>query len=713
MSDHWVEESFNPLNPFNLLIVDDNRNNRFTLQSLIQEYIQANIFEAESGALALKILLREKIDLILLDVQMPEMDGFETAKAIRTRKKTQHIPIVFLTAAYKTEEFKQRGFEVGAVDYLTKPLDTSQLISRIKTYLRFIEQDRRHHSELEQKVRERTAELINTRNQLEQRVAERTSELHLAKQKAEQAQQLAETASFAKSQFLANMSHELRTPLNAIIGYGEMVFEEASDNEDEIYLPDLNKILAAAKHLLGLINDILDISTIEAGKMEVVAETFELDTLVQEVLDTIQPFIDKKANQLTVSLPEVSGTMHTDAVKLRQMLLNLLSNAAKFTEQGHIQLEVERQWQAAQEWVSVRVIDNGIGMTEEQQVKLFQPFTQADASTTRRYGGTGLGLAITKQFTEMMGGRVLVHSEFGKGSTLTIELPVHLPIKLALPAATSTVSKPPPSIQGKILPGQGVILIIEDDLNWCEVLKTELTQLGYAVAIATNEEEGLELTHKLRPDAILLDVQISNGEGWRILSNLKANPVLGHIPIIMLSWHEQEPRGYALNTTDYLEKPLKREQLTTILKKYHLGDASQKLVMVVEDEDFLREIITTMLEVEGWRVFPAENGQIALELLETKKPVLILLDLNMPVMDGFEFLSCLQSHEQWRNIPVVILTAKHLTAEEQTRLNEALQVQTIFHKETYEKDILLNRIHKLIAESVQTREPVITKNDWE
>jgi signal transduction histidine kinase/uncharacterized protein YqgQ len=675
-------------NPLSLLIVDDNRNNRFSLQTLIQEYLEANILEAESGAAALKILLKETVDLIFLDVQMPDMDGFETATAIRSRKKTQHIPIVFLTAAYKTEEFKQKGFAVGAADYLTKPIDAEQLINKIRTYVRFLEQDRQHKLELERKVQERTAELVEARNELEHRVAERTAELYLATQKAEEARILAETANRSKSQFLANMSHELRTPLNAIIGYSELLMEEAAESEDENSLSDVTKILTAAKHLLGLINDILDISKIEAGKMEISVETFDLDSLLEEVVNTIKPLIERKANLLTVKRPPVLGEMHTDMTKLRQMLLNLLSNSAKFTEDGNICFEIKRQPAKAEGWITFSVADNGIGITEEQQKKLFQAFTQADASTTRRYGGTGLGLAITKQFVDMMGGTISVDSEFGRGSILTIALPAQLLVKPQDPQAADSELQ-------NLLPGHGIVVVIEDDALVRKMLKEELSQLGYAVAVAADGEEGLKLAYKLRPDVILIDVQMPNQEGWQLLSTLKCNSLLSHTHLIMISMEENDEKGYVMGATDCLTKPVKREKLASILEKYHLSDDSQKLVMLVDDEDFLRQAMAAMLEVEGWRVVQAENGQVALEHLTNKKPSLILLDLNMPVMDGFEFLENLQDNEHWRAIPVIILTARRLNPDEQARVNN--YVQSIFQKESYDKSELVLRVHNIIA----------------
>jgi CheY-like chemotaxis protein len=412
-------------------------------------------------------------------------------------------------------------------------------------------------------------------------------------------------------------------------------------------------------------------------------------------VNTIKPLIDRKANFLTVKRPPVLGEIQTDMTKLRQMLLNLLSNSAKFTENGSICFEIKRQSEENGEWITFSVADNGIGMTEEQQKKIFQAFTQADASTTRRYGGTGLGLAITKQFADMMGGTISVDSEFGRGSILTISLPAQLSVK-------PQNQRPADSELQNMLPGHGIVVVVEDDALVRKMLKEELSQLGYAVAVAADGEEGLKLAYKLRPDVILIDVQMPNQEGWQLLATLKVNPLLSHSHLIMISMEENDEKWYVMGATDCLTKPVKREKLVSNLEKYHLSDYSQKLVMLVDDEDFLRQAMAAMLEVEGWRVVQAENGQVALEHLTNKKPSLILLDLNMPVMDGFEFLEKLQENQLWRAIPVIVLTAKQLNSEEQAHLNS--YVQSIFQKESYDKSELVLQVHNIITKASEHAE---------
>ncbi|RKZ52980.1 MAG: hybrid sensor histidine kinase/response regulator, partial [Candidatus Parabeggiatoa sp. nov. 2] len=365
-----------------------------------------------------------------------------------------------------------------------------------------------------------------------------------------------------------------------------------------------------------------------------------------------------------------------------------------------IRLEINHEG----DWVTFCVADNGIGMTEEQVQKLFQPFTQADSSTTRRYGGTGLGLTITKQFAEMMGGTIRVDSEFGQGSTLTISLPIQ-----TKPQEDAKAEPEPPDL----LKGDGIVLVIDDDATVREMLKKDLSKLGYAVAVAANENEGIKLAYKLRPDAILLNVQMAEMEGWRILSALKNNSLMAHIPVILITMEEDQQKGYAMGATDCLDKSAVSSQLGAVLEKYHIGEDSSGLIMLVDDDDVFRESLIPLIEKQGWRVFQAENGQVALEHLDHKKPTLILLDLNMPVMDGFEFITRLQANEKWCSTPVVVLTARNLSSEEHAHLNP--HVETIFQKDVYDNENLILSVHKLISDAAAVREKPeeAPKHEWE
>jgi CheY-like chemotaxis protein/nitrogen-specific signal transduction histidine kinase len=505
----------------------------------------------------------------------------------------------------------------------------------------------------------------------------------------------AEKADAAKSTFMANMSHELRTPLNAVIGYSEMLQEEAQDLGQDEFIPDLKKINAAGRHLLELINSVLDLSKIEAGKMELYLESFEVKNLIADVSAVIDPLIAKNANRLEINCAPDLGAMRADLTKVRQVLFNLLSNASKFTESGTVTLDVERRGGEAGDWLIFRVIDTGIGMTPEQTAKLFQPFTQADASTTRQYGGTGLGLTITKKFSEMMGGAVSVESEPGRGTTFTVELPAQ-------------VGEEKPQAERAVAPlfevraDAPLILVIDDDPAVQELMTRFLNREGFRVGSALGGQEGLRLARELRPAAITLDVMMPGMDGWAVLSALKTDAVTADLPVIMLTIVDDKNLGYALGAAEYLNKPIDRERLLTLLEKYrpeiHTGS-----VLVVEDDAATREMLRRLLEKEGWQVTEAENGRVGLERLEKHAPNVILLDLMMPEMDGFAFVEELQKGPLRRSIPVIVITAKDVTVEDRLRLNG--YVEKILEKGAFSREELLREVRDLVAVCVREEAP--------
>jgi len=521
----------------------------------------------------------------------------------------------------------------------------------------------------------------------------------------------AEQSNRAKSQFLANMSHELRTPLNAIIGYSEMLQEEAEDLGQADFIPDLQKIHTAGRHLLSLINDILDLSKIEAGKMDLYLEEFCLPDLISEVVHMVSPLVSKNHNTLVVHTDPSLFTMYADLSKVRQNLLNLLSNAAKFTENGRITLAVDscQGRDAAQPVIRFQVTDTGIGMSAAQIEKVFQAFTQADASTTRKYGGTGLGLAIALRFCQMMGGEITVTSELGQGSTFTMTLPqvVHHPdsapdAEAGLMAPAEDKDDPEDALPRPDRP----LLVIDDDPAMHDLLRRQLAREGYTIHSALTAEEGLSLAKSVRPIAITLDVMMPKMDGWMLLSAFKSDPDLAAIPVIMLTMLDNKNMGYALGASDYLIKPIDRQQLLSVLKKYECvrdsaagQDRPTCPILVVEDDPTNRDLLRQLLEKEHWQVIEAENGRVALEKLQTIQPELILLDLMMPELDGFGFVEELQRHEAWRSLPVIIITAKDITAEDQMRLRG--YVEQILQKGAYSQEDLLVRIRQLVAACVR------------
>ena len=487
-----------------------------------------------------------------------------------------------------------------------------------------------------------------------------------AEEAVERARQAAEAANRAKSQFIANMSHELRTPLSAVIGYSEMLGEELEDIGQAALLPDLRKIEAAARHLLSLINDVLDISKIEAGRMTASAETFTVSDLLQDVSDSTGSLVDKKGNRFVLDTGAAGtadlGSMHQDQTKIRQCLLNLIGNAAKFTERGTITLTVRRHREEGADWLSFAVADTGIGLTEEQIGRLFERFVQADDSTTRQFGGTGLGLAITRAFCRTMGGDIGVASTPGAGATFTIRLPATLRPEDAPPSEAEAHTPVEPHEQHE------TVLLVDDDPAARELLQRFLEREGFHVRSANDGRAGLTLARALKPRAILLDVEMPRMDGWAVLHAVRNDPDLAGTPVIMTSVVAQQGRGQALGATDYFVKPIDWDRLKGLMERYRPEAPEDARVLVVDDDADARERLRRSLGREGWTVDEAENGRIALERVSQARPSLILLDLMMPEMDGFGFLRALRARPDG-DVPVVVLTAKEVTAAEKESLN--------------------------------------------
>ena len=516
---------------------------------------------------------------------------------------------------------------------------------------------------------------------LRMRIENRRLNEALTEQRVQERTLVIEAASRHKSEFLASMSHELRTPLNAIIGYSEMLQEDAAEQGADTLVPDLRKISSAGKHLLELVNSVLDLSKIEAGRMELHLETFGAAELLAEVRAMSEPLAARKHNRFGIDCAADVTTLHSDHGKLRQVLLNLVGNAAKFTENGQITLAVSSETLGGQRWVNFAVTDTGIGMNTEQMARLFQDFSQAESDTARRFGGTGLGLALSRRLCRMMGGDITVRSVPGAGSTFVAHLPNDAP-------------QSPETIHAAQRVSHGSVLVIDDDPAVRELMSRLLVKDGFDVLLAAGGTDGLRIARERRPDAITLDVVMPELDGWSVLATLKSDPAVRDIPVIILSILDDRKTGYALGASDYLTKPLDRGRLSAALAGYKRG----LHVLVVEDDEMMRLILRRILEDEGYVVTEAANGLEALERLRSAIPGAVLLDLLMPVMDGFEFFAAMHAEPAWRDIPVLVITSKDLTEEDHARLNSS--VIRILEKGGQGYEALMADVRKMVAASV-------------
>ncbi|WP_342235627.1 response regulator [Inquilinus sp. OTU3971] len=501
-------------------------------------------------------------------------------------------------------------------------------------------------------------------------------------------------ATLAKSRFLANMSHELRTPLNAIIGLAEMLAEDAEDQALTEFREPLDRVLRAGRHLLELINDVLDLSKIEAGRLDLHEEEIDLAALVADLAGASQPLAARNGNRLVVERPAGLGSMRADQTRLRQIILNLLSNACKFTEGGTVTLAVARD--AEEGWVRFRVSDTGIGMTRDQLGRLFQEFTQADSSTTRRYGGTGLGLAISQRLAALMGGTIAVESEPGVGTSFTVRLPAGSVVTAEVipgpaPAPVGTVATMPDAARAVA----DRVLVVDDDATVRDLMHRFLSREGFDVITAESGAEALAAARTQRPSVITLDVLMPDMDGWSVLQELKAAPELAGIPVIMVTIVDEKQKGIALGASDYLNKPIDRARLAAILARHRSAAAATRRVLVVEDDAAARMMMRRLLIGEGWQVAEAGDGREALERMGRERPDLILLDLMMPEMDGFEFLAACRKVPEFGGIPVIIVTAADLTDHDHRRLNGG--VEHILQKAAFEQHELLAQIRQLVG----------------
>ena len=508
----------------------------------------------------------------------------------------------------------------------------------------------------------------------------RTSEMETARDEARD-------ASDQKTKFFANMSHELRTPLNAILGYGEMLYEDCEDLGYDDLLPDLKKITSSGSHLLSLINNILDLSKIEAGKMELFVTSFEIENMVQTIKDVSEPLAAKNDNGFVINLDGAMGSMSQDETKLRQCLTNFLSNGFKFTKNGTVTLDVKSRMIDDVEFIDFAVIDTGAGMSPEGVAKVFEEYTQAERSTSANYGGTGLGLPISKKFAEMMGGDVIVTSEEGVGSVFTMSVPRECP------------EYSEDEVEGNVInldDQDNLVVLVDDDVAMHDLIKRTISKLNLTLLGATNSEKGMELIREVKPKLILLDVLMPGRDGWSLLKECKTDKDLKDIPVIMISQLNQSNLAASLGANDYLTKPIDRSHFINTLKRILGNDTKDKKVLVIDDDKDVRELLSRLLKDAGYRPIDARDGKEGLERTKDE-PALIILDLEMPRMDGFEFLdNYIKDVPEESRAPVLVFSGKDLTDVQEDLLKE--RVVGLVKKD----DVSMDNLSKMIQGIVKS-----------
>ena len=529
------------------------------------------------------------------------------------------------------------------------------------------------------------AEQLEYQTNLERKIRERTKELFFAKEKAESAAQ-------AKSEFLANMSHELRTPLNAILGFCEILIEDATELKQDGVVSDLEKIHTSGIDLLALINDILDLSKIEVKKIDINISSFEMKNLVNSVKTTLEPYAKINRNNIQINLPKKSIVVSSDELKIRQILFNLLTNACKNSEESDINLTITRETVKKDQYIVFKVQDFGVGIPKNKMKEIFEPFNQGNIIDNSKLKGTGLGLTISKTYSELLGGYIHVKSKEGLGSTFTSYILQDYYRKKGKSEEYKIVEIP----QISPFPQKGKILIIDDDINFLDLIDRRLSKEGYLVFTANNGKSGLIKANKLVPDIIILDIVMPDMDGWTVYKKLKRTPLLAQIPVIIVTIGDYEKMAKDFGVVDFLAKPIKWKTLNIILSKYKIIGKS-KHILVIDDDSATRIILRKMLVKDGWRVDEAENGKVALDRIKKEKPELILLDLLMPVMDGFKFLKVIKGKDSLTDIPIIVITSKDLTADDYSYLTA--NVDRVIQKGDYTRKEIINRIDVAVKES--------------
>ena len=542
-------------------------------------------------------------------------------------------------------------------------------------------------NEMLEQIQQRDTALQRAHAELEHRVQERTTQLAAANKELDLRNREVERATKLKSKFLASMSHELRTPLNAIVGFSDLLAEQTAGELNEKQKRFVNHIKQGSAHLLQLINDILDLSKIEAGQLELRSERFQINEALPEVLSTIRPLA--MAKQITVRHTlESDLAVYADRVRFKQILYNLLSNAVKFTpKDGGISIECAGDG----EFISISVTDTGIGIRPEDQGIIFEEFRQVEGSRDSTQEGTGLGLAITKRLVEQQGGKISLTSEPGKGSRFTFTLPAGAQTKtIAAHAASATAPRRAPA--GEVR--KALVLVVDDEVPARELLASYLDS-EYRTVSAESGDEAVKKAQQLRPDAITLDVMMPGGSGFETMIALRKNPETANIPIIIVSIVDQKQVGFALGAADYLIKPIRKTVLLETIRKYvpYQEDDDASILLVDDDSETLA-LLEESLRSAGYETQSVRSGARALEVLSSKLISAVLLDLLMPGMDGFEVIRHVRQEATLRDLPILVMTGKSLTAEESVLLGH--ETQALLEKNGFWQEQLVAEVGRVI-----------------
>jgi DNA-binding response OmpR family regulator/nitrogen-specific signal transduction histidine kinase len=534
---------------------------------------------------------------------------------------------------------------------------------------------------------------------LEEKVQERTEALRLQQDKLQEMNLQLEIANRHKSEFLANMSHELRTPLNAVIGFSEVLLEKMFGELNAKQAEYLDDILSSGKYLLSLINDILDLSKIEAGKLDLELGVVPLRQLLEGSLVMVKERALAHGIALSLDTTNDLDTIMGDERKIKQILFNLLSNAVKFTpDKGQVGIKATR----AGDVVHIAVWDTGVGIAPQDQQRIFEEFRQVGQGLTRKTEGTGLGLTLTKKFVELHGGRVWVESTLGHGSTFTFTLPIDATTR---PTAPTTVLADTTQQQDAAVASTGsLVLVIEDDAKSADLLRIYLTEAGYTVDVARDGVEGLEKVQRLTPDAIILDVLLPKVDGWAFLTQVKGHPATKDIPVIIVSIVDQKGKGFALGAADYLIKPISKDELLKKLAAFSLASKVRTTpvkILAIDDDPRAVEMLAAVLEPEGFHVFRAYGGEAGITLAEKERPDLIILDLLMPGMNGFEVLDALRKSPVTKQMPIILFTVKQLTAEEKRRVKG--HITWLAQKQGFQQEGFVGMVKEALQHTLGSR----------